>query len=287
MMKIAMLPLLAVLAAACHGGPKAMPPPKQIQAATVEKGSIERRVLFTGSIEAQDAVQVYPRALGKVSKKLLKEGDPVKKGQAILLMDRDEIGYTFRAMPVESPIAGLVGTIAVDVGANVGPQDAVATVVRPGDIRVKLDVPERYLPTIAPGTAVSLTVDSLGGKVFPGSIATVSPVVDHKTRTARVEITVANGDGSLRHGMFGRMNLVVERRDGTLTVPMGAISWEGDKQFVYRVADGKVARRPVTVGLRNDTHVEITEGVAAGDVVAIGDLLDLKEGEPVTVVGAP
>jgi membrane fusion protein (multidrug efflux system) len=274
---------IAALAISCHGGRKAGPAAKEIQATTVSRGAIERSVLFTGNIEAEDAIELHPRAPGKISKKLLKEGDPVKRGQTVLLVDRDEIGFTFRPMPVESPIDGLVGTIAVDVGAQVKPDDAIATVVRSGDMRVKLDVPERYLPTIVPGAAVSMAVDALGGESYAGTIATASPVVDQKTRTARVEIAVPNADGKLRHGMFGRLKLVVERRDGVLSVPNNAISWEGEKQVVYRVEEGKVFRRVVTVGLRSDTHVEIASGLAEGDVVAVGDLLDLKEGEAVAV----
>jgi membrane fusion protein, multidrug efflux system len=276
---------MAMVLPACHGERAAAPAPREIAAQKVVRGTIERKVLFTGNIEAQDAVDIFPRASGKVSQKLFKEGDRVKKGQALLLIDRDEIGYAFRSMPVDAPIDGLVGTIAVDVGSNVDTQDAVVTIVRAGDMRVKLDVPERYLTTVVPGTPVTMAVDSLDGEAFAGTIATASPVIDRKTRTARVEIRVPHTDGRLRHGMFGRMNLVVERRDGVLMVPKDAISWEGDKQFVYKVVEGKVGRQQVSIGLRNEEHVEILEGAAEGDVVAVGDLLDLKEGEPAIAKG--
>lgn len=256
---------------------------QEVATVTVVRGPIERKVMFTGNIDAKDAAQVFPRATGKVLKKLLKEGDQVKKGQTIMTINRDEIGYTFKEMPVDSPIDGFVGSVLVDVGQAVDPAQAVAFVVKPGTIRVKLDIPERYMNVILPGTEVSMAVDTLDNETFTGTIVTNSPVVDPKTRTARVEIEVPNPDGRLRHGMFGRMQLVVERRDGVLLLPMDAISWEGANKYVYKVSDGKVHRVEIKPGLRND-HVEILEGLSEGDEVVKGDLLELRDGEKVKVI---
>lgn len=263
--------------------------PQEIEAAKVVKGTIEQKVLFTGNIVANDAVSVYPRGNGRISQKLLKEGDPVKKGQGILVIDRDEVGYKFKPLVVDSPIDGYVGSITVDVGSFVydrtvfAAQNAVAVVVRPGTMKVKLDIPERYLGAILPGTEVSLSVDSLNGDPYKGKIVTSSPVVNEKTRTANIEVEVENTDGRLRHGMFGRMKLVVERHDDVLIIPVNAVSWEGEKQFIYKVADGKVHRTEIKIGMRNDVHVEVTQGASENELLAVGDLIDLRDKEPVTI----
>lgn len=276
--------LFMSLAISCHGGGKTAPPVQEVSAAKVEKGVVERDVLFTGNIVAESAYEVFPRATGKVSKKVLNEGDPVKKGGAILMVDRDEVGYKFRPMPVDSPTDGFVGSILSDVGTNVTPQNPVAIVVEPGNMRVKLDIPERYLPVIDIGTPVTLAVDTLGGKSFGGTIFTKSPVVSEKTRTAKVEIVLPNADGILRHGMFGRMKLAVEKRDGVICVPNDAISWEGDKQFVYRIEDARAKRIEVKTGLRGVSSVEILEGISEGDILAASNLIELSDGEEVVVI---
>jgi len=280
--------LVLAIMASCGGKAKGPSPQQEIETAKVVRGTIERTVLFTGNIVAKDAVNVFSRAQGRISKKLLKEGDPVKKGQGILVIDRDEIGYTFKPLIVDSPIDGYVGSILVDIGTvvydrTVFSQNPVAVVVRPGTMRVKLDIPERYLTVVLPGTKVKMFVDSLNGDTYEGTIITSSPVVDEKTRTAKVEVEVPNVDGRLRHGMFGRINLVVGKHDNVLTVPNNAVSWEGEKQFVYKVADGKAHRTQIKTGMRNDVHVEITEGVVENDILAVGSLIDLKDGEPVAV----
>jgi len=280
--------IVILFVASCGGKAKAPPQLHEIEATTAVKESIEKTVLFTGNIVAKDAVDVFSRANGRISKKLLKEGDPVKKGQGILVVDRDEIGYTFKPLIVDSPIDGYVGSILVDVGTivhdrTVFAQDPVAVVVRPGIMRVKLDIPERYLDGIHVGTKVEMKVDYMDKEVFDGTIVTAAPVVDEKTRTANIEVEVPNKNGKLRHGMFGRINLAVEKHENTLVIPLESISWEGDKQFVFRIKDGKANRVQVKTGLRNETHVEILEGIAEGDQLIVGDLLDIKDGEAVAV----
>lgn len=277
-----------IFAAACGGGKKAPPALTEVGSEKISRGTIAQEVLFTGNVVAKDYVDVFPRGNGRVAQKLLKEGDPVKKGQAILMIERDEVGYSFKPLALDSPIDGFVGAVNVDVGSFVYDRTVfnaqpAAVVVRPGPMRVKLDIPERYLEAIRPGTEISMIVDTLGGTEYKGTIVTQSPVVNEKTRTANVEVEVENADGRLRHGMFGRLKLVVERRDGVLLAPLAAVSWEGEKTIVYRIADGKVHRIEVKPGLRNTTRVEILEGIAEGEDVAVGSLLDLEEGEAVKV----
>lgn len=282
--KILIMGLCLFFISACSQNKESMKSAQEITTATVTKDTIERKVLFTGNIDAKSAVQVFPRAKGKISQKNLKEGDPVKKGQAILTADRDEIGFKFKPMPIDSPIDGLVGSILVDVGTNVDLADPVAVVVQPGDMRLKLEIPEKYLSVIQPGTKVSLEIDSLNNEVFEGSIVTSSPVIDQKTRTAKIEILIPNPDKKLKHGMFGKIYIVVEKHDNAIVVPYSAISWEGDKQFTYKIVDDIASRTEITVGLRNDTHVEILNGLSENDVVATGNLIDLKDGEAVKII---
>lgn len=249
---------------------------QEITTATVTRGTIERTVPFTGSIVAKNAVDIFPHAAGKVSRKLLKEGDTVKRNQPIFLVERDEVGYTFKPMPVVSPIDGLVSRLDVDVGTNVSPNMPVAAVIQPGDVRVKLDVPERYLDAIHPDTEVIMLVDYLPDEIFKGKIITLSPALNIKSRTANVEIEIPNAEGKLRHGMFGRINIAVQKKDNALIVPSSSISWEGSRQFIYKVKDGKVFREEAKVGIRNETHVELLEGANEGDILADGNLLNLK-----------
>lgn len=258
-----------------------------VDVGSVTKGAIEQNVLFTGNIEGKDSGDVYPKASGVVSKKLVEEGAAVKAGQPLALVDRDEVGYKFKEMPVDSPIDGVVGRFYVEVGSyvrdrNAGGDTPVALVYKPSVMSVKLDVPERYLERIPLGSIVSMGVDSLVGESFSGSITSMSSV-DEKTRTSKVEIDMPNPGGKLKHGMFGKLYLTMERHEDVLIAPLDSISWEGAKRFVFKVENGAVKRIEVETGLRSDKTVEILEGLGERDVVVVGNLLNMKDGEKVSV----
>lgn len=147
---------------------------------------------YVGNIKAQDEVEVFPRVSGKVVEKVKEDGAPVAKDEAVAFIDRDEVGLTYERAPVESPIAGVIGRVYVDIGTQVTPQTPVALVVNMDKARIDLDIPERYLPQVETGQEAEITVDAYAAEQFRGIVTKVSPVVDTLTRSAPVEITLDN-----------------------------------------------------------------------------------------------
>jgi cobalt-zinc-cadmium efflux system membrane fusion protein len=109
---------------------------------------------------------------------------------------------------LRSPIAGRIIRRDATIGEIVGPDRAplllVADTTR---LRVLVDVPERRLGDLAPGTAVRFTVATHPGVVFGGTVSIIGPDIDHGTRTAQVRVDVDNGDGRLLPGMVARAEI--------------------------------------------------------------------------------
>jgi membrane fusion protein (multidrug efflux system) len=61
-------------------------------------------------------------------------------------------------------------------------------------------------------------------------------------------------------------------------VPEDAIVPEGERHFVYRVADGRVALTEVLIGKRKDTRVEVRSGVSPNDLIVTAGQLKLRDG---------
>ncbi|MBU2222099.1 MAG: HlyD family efflux transporter periplasmic adaptor subunit, partial [Candidatus Omnitrophica bacterium] len=114
---------------------------------------------YVGDIKAQDEVMIYPKVTGKIIEKLKDEGVVVNKAEAIVYIDRDEVGLKFNKAPVESPIAGLVGRVYVDIGSNVSPQTPIALVVNMDKVKISLDIPEKYIPSVYLGQDALINVD--------------------------------------------------------------------------------------------------------------------------------
>jgi membrane fusion protein (multidrug efflux system) len=98
-----------------------------------------------------------------------------------------------------------------------------------------------------------------------------------------VRASIPNPDLALPAGMFMHVTLELESREA-VTVPETAIVPQGGKSYVYVVNGEKAERRAVALGIRQPGSVEITEGVAAGEVVVISGVQKLRNGAPVRVV---
>lgn len=169
---------------------------------------------------------------------------------------------------VRAPFAGLVAERLVSVGDYVTRGTRVATVVRIDPMRVELTVPEQAVSLVGVGQAVRLTVDAYPGEVFDAKVKYVSPSLRADQRALTVEALASNPDGRLKPGLFATASIRQPRPAPALLVPAGAVETVSGTSRVYVVRGERAEERIVTLGDRVDDRVEITTGLAAGDVVA-------------------
>lgn len=203
--------------------------------------------------------------------------------EAAFNLARLELSYT----EIRAPIAGVVSERMIRVGNMVNTSEPVFVVTAMDVLLATLHVPERELARLAVNQNATIAVDALGGRPFLGTIARISPVVDPNTGTFRVTIEVSGEDGVLKPGMFGRVSIVYDRRADSLLVPVEAVITEDTRSSVFVIVDGKAQRRAVTLGYRNNGHVEITSGVAEGERVVVTGQASLRNDARVTVIGDP
>ena len=244
---------------------------------------IEETIILVGSIRAKDEAALFSRVPGKLKENLLKEGDPVSKGQAVALVERDEVGVLFEPAPVPSTLNGTVARVYLDRGENVTLQTPVALVVDSRETIVRADLPERYAARVSVGQTVRVSVDAYSDQFFKGRVWKVSPVVDPATRSMQIEAKVENPAGRLHSGMFGEVMLITGSRPHVVAVPKDALS-EGSGPSVFVVENGKAVKREVEVGLQGDLFFEIRKGVRPGEKVVIFGLYGLQDGSSVEVL---
>lgn len=111
---------------------------------------------------------------------------------------------------LRSPLDGVVAERRVDVGEFLGDGGVAFVVIQTAPLRLRFQVPEKYLGRLREGQSVSATVDPYPGEVFEGTIQTVGGVIDPQTRTMFAEAEFANRDGRLRPGLFARVETALE-----------------------------------------------------------------------------
>ncbi len=236
---------------------------------------------YSGDIKAKDEAVIYPKVSGKIIEKVKEDGALINKGEVICYIDRDEVGLKFEKAPVESTLTGVLGRVYVDIGENVSPSTPVALVVSADQVKIALDIPEKYLPKIALEQQSQISVDSWPDQKFAGVITKVSPVVDLSTRTFPVEITIQNQEHKLKSGMFAKVRLVIEAKNDVPVILKEAIMGHDPDNYVFVAREGKAVLQKIKLGIRQGPYFEVSQGLSEGDLVVIMGQQLLTDGTPV------
>ncbi len=174
----------------------------------------------------------------------------------------------FEKATLRAPFAGLAGRKRVSTGAYVRSGDVITDLTRVDEMKVTFAAPERYAGTLKAGVPVEVSVPAFPGFGFAGRVTAVDPVINPQTRTMQVLARLPNRGGRLRPGMSADVAVTFSQRTRALVVPDEAVFAEGSQSFVYRVkADSTVEKTAVTLGTRDSMHVEVTDGLSAGETV--------------------
>jgi membrane fusion protein (multidrug efflux system) len=186
---------------------------------------------------------------------------------------------------IAAPFEGVLGLRRVSVGAYLNPGDPLVTLDDIDPIKVDFRVPEPALPLVRTGQRIEMRLDAFPEQHFEGEIYAIAPRVDVDGRTVSLRALVPNPQGLLKPGLFARVEVVVERREGALVIPEQAVVPQAAGQAVFRVVDGKAALTMVTLGQRRAARVEVLEGLSPADMIVTAGQLKLRDGTPVKVDG--
>ena len=184
---------------------------------------------------------------------------------------------------IKAPISGIVSKRHVQAGEKLAPDMPVYTVVNLSELTLEAQVPASEIPRVKVSQTVRFRVDGYPGRDFAGKVTRINPTTEAGSRYMLVYISVPNGDGALRGGMFAKGSIETDRTAVAPIVPMTALRTEQGRQVVYKIEDGKVVAQPVTLGLRNEDegYAEVTSGLDKGANVLISRPDNLKPGSQV------
>ena len=189
---------------------------------------------------------------------------------------------------ITAPFSGVVTERYANLGTLVQAGTSSSTQAMPivrlsqDDLfRLVIPIPEAYVRYIRIGDPVNVHVPSLN-RTFPGKVARFSVDVRADTRTMHTEVDVLNPERMLMPGLYAKAEVGLDQKDNVPTVPLQALSHEGDKTTVFVVnRDGEVEDRTVQVGLQTTSDAEILSGLNQGEQVVVSDRSGLKPGQKV------
>ena len=169
---------------------------------------------------------------------------------------------------VEQNIAGFEGIKSLDNTPN------LFTIADLGQVWIVCDVFENDLGEVHLGDAAEIHLNAFSDRMFKGSVADISRVLDPNTRSAKVRIVLGNADGALRPGMYAVATFRSRKLTNRIVVPATAIMRLHDKDWVFRKEGGNRFRKIAVQadGLAPDGMQEIRDGVKPGDVLVTNAL---------------
>jgi membrane fusion protein, copper/silver efflux system len=179
----------------------------------------------------------------------------------------EKTGRPQKTLTLHAPMAGVVTKKDVVMGHRLQEGDMPYEITDLKQVWVLADAYESDLARLKMGMTASLSLQAFPNRAFRGKVIFIDPLLDPKTRTAKVRLAFPNPTGELRPEMFGEVMLQAAPRQG-LRVPADAVIDSGTKKVVFvAVGDGKFQPREVRLGTTGPDLVEVLSGLSAGDAV--------------------
>lgn len=176
---------------------------------------------------------------------------------------------------------GVVTQIRAEPGQVVEAGEMIVQVVDTSQIEVLVAVPESRVAKIKVGDAATLKLWADREKTYNGKVREIAPAANSATRAFAVRVAFIDADATVKLGMTAGVRLEGDA-PATMIVPSGALTQINGKTSVWVINKNNLASpREVTAGQYTEEGVTITNGLQAGELVAVAGVHTLIKGQKV------
>jgi HlyD family secretion protein len=170
---------------------------------------------------------------------------------------------------IQAPFDGLILRRAREPGDVVVPGGTILDLISTEQLWISAWVDEAAMAPLVPQQPARVVFRSEPHKGYPGTVARVSPQTDRETREFLVDVNVTELPQVWSIGQRAEVYIQTAKREGVVVVPQRMIVWHEEQAGVFVSDNGRARWRKVTLGLRGRDLVEITEGLAVGQIVVV------------------
>ncbi|HWC96447.1 MAG TPA: efflux RND transporter periplasmic adaptor subunit [Candidatus Sulfopaludibacter sp.] len=184
---------------------------------------------------------------------------------------------------VRAPLGGEVYGLAVRRGAYLNVGDLVANIGHLEKLRVRVYVDEPLLGRVAPGQPVSIRWEALPGKSWQGTVDRMPTAIQAlgSRQVGEVVCTIENPGRDLIPGTNVDAEIRTAVAENALVIPKETLHHDASGDYVFALKGDTVERRAVKTGNSTVTQVQVVEGLADTDSVALPGETQLKNGDRV------
>lgn len=165
---------------------------------------------------------------------------------------------------------------AIQEGATVRERQPILTIPDMREMAVKVNIHESAVQRVAVGQRVNVSIDAFPDESLTGIVTKVAVVADSANAFMNPDLkvypTTIKIDGShewLRPGMSAQVEILVDRLQDVVYVPIQAVTYFDDRRVVYVDNGGRPQRREVRTGAFSEQFIEIVSGLREGEPVLL------------------
>jgi RND family efflux transporter MFP subunit len=191
-----------------------------------------------------------------------------------------------------APFDGIVTARETDIGQliNVGATGGAELFVvsETQQLRIYVNVPQNYVPSVPAGTKATIRVPEHPGKTYSGTVEASAQAVNPSTGTTLMQIIVDNSAGEMMPGDYASIHLQAAPAANVLSVPSSAVIFDAKGLSIATVGgDDRVVVKPISIGRDLGAVIEIASGLGPGDRVIQNPPDGIANGDLVHVIGSP
>jgi len=196
----------------------------------------------------------------------------------------DQIEYEISRKRVLAPFSGIVAKEHTQIGEWIGPGGGIVTLLDLREIRITVNMPERYVVKLTPESRVSIVVKSISTKPISGRIYAILPQGDAAARTLPVRIHLRNRGLKIKSGMEALVTFTLSNKSRALLVPKDAVVLSGSDRLVFKVVGGQAVPVVITILGYHNNAVAVAGELKPDEWVVIRGNERLRPGQAVEIV---
>jgi membrane fusion protein (multidrug efflux system) len=301
----------------------------QVSACVISPEKLDNHVISSGTVLANNEVQLYSEISGKITHIYFSEGGKVTKGQLLVkindadlqaqlakskaivkintetndrnykllqkqglsqqeydqglsMLDQAKADIAFlqaqiAKTEIRSPYTGVIGLKNISEGSFLSPTVKIATIQEIEPVKIDFSIPEKYMNIVKTGDEVKFTIQG-SRDTFNAKIYAMEPKIDLATRSLMVRAVCPNHEKKVLPGAFAQVELILKQIENAIMIPTQSVIPILKGQQVYISKNGRGQPVKVQTGVRNDSTIQITNGLHPGDTVITTGIMMLKPG---------
>ena len=217
----------------------------------------------------------------------LKSKTDFESSQKMVEQMKDRLAKT----KIYAPFDGEVDEIISNQGSNLIPGvSQILRLVNLDKIYAEASVSEKYISFIEEGTEAIVQVPLLG-KEIKSQIIQTGNFINPSNRTFRVEVPVDNIDKKIKQNLDAKIKINIYSKEDAVVIPLRIVREDASgKNFVYvmnqDVKEGVyiTSKTFISLGNKNNTDVEVTEGLKIGDMLVLEGASIVEDSQRVKLI---